>query len=205
MVKIRILCFFAFLILVSCLVRSQDSVPPSEVFHANKEIKINDLPVLRARSTGLTPLGATLATIFHDSNVCCGKDSALEDTVLAADSLSLKDLSTKLQGKHFLSDGRPIMMTTEYVPVDAINSGQVITSLTNRQAQLFEWNSHLYVLYGAVYDEAYYDDGHREYVIHKLLLLDTRFSDARREISFNRESDDLRKVQGLIILKTSSQ
>jgi len=45
-----------------------------------------------------------------------------------------------------------------------------------------------------------YYTGQRDYIIHKLFLLDLRFSDSRREVSFNRESDDWSKVQGLLAL-----
>jgi hypothetical protein len=63
----------------------------------------------------------------------------------------------------------------------------------------------LYVLYGAVFDELLYPSGNRDYVIHKLLLLDKRFSDARREASFNRESDDWTKVSGLLTLAAAAR
>jgi hypothetical protein len=44
------------------------------------------------------------------------------------------------------------------------------------------------------------DDGGSAFMIHKLLLLDTRFSGSRREASFNRDTDDWSKVQGLLRL-----
>ena len=34
--------------------------------------------------------------------------------------------------------------------------------------------------------------------IHKFLLLDTRYSDSRRKVVFNRETDDWSKVQGML-------
>jgi hypothetical protein len=63
----------------------------------------------------------------------------------------------------------------------------------------------LYVLYGAVYDEKYFDTGGREFVIHKLLLLDTRYTGPRRETSFDRDQDDWKAVQGLLIVGTTMQ
>ena len=67
------------------------------------------------------------------------------------------------------------------------------------------WNSHLYVLYGAIYDETLYSDGTRMNVIHKLLLIDPRFSDARREVVFNRDTDDWTKFEGMLQLTAAPQ
>ena len=61
------------------------------------------------------------------------------------------------------------------------------------------------MLYGAIYDQAVYSDGSITYVIRKLLLLDTRFSDSRREVTFNRDTDDLSKVQGVLFVQAARQ
>ena len=149
-------------------------------------------------------LATALETVLHDKAVCCGKDSALEDAVLS-EPLSLKELSTKLQGRHLLSDGRRIVVSAEYDPQSSINSGLIIGALLDQHAPLIEWKSHLYVLYGAIFNETRYYSGMRQYAIHKLLLLDPRFSDQRRETEFNRETDDLGKVQGLLTLAVVRQ
>jgi hypothetical protein len=47
--------------------------------------------------------------------------------------------------------------------------------------------------------------GARQYSIAKFLLLDPRFSDQRRDAVFNRETDDLGKVQGLLTLTVVPQ
>ena len=191
-----IFCCVVTLFLVSCFAVGQDQNP---AVHPNQEVRVNDLPVHTAQSADSTAvLMAALETIFHDPNVCCGKNSALQDLGFSASPL--KDLGARLAGKHYLSDGRPITVTTEYVSPGSMNPSQIIGPLMHQQAVLMEWDSHLYVLYGAVFDELLYPSGNRDYVIHKLLLLDTRFSDARREASFNRESDDWTKVSGLLTL-----
>jgi hypothetical protein len=41
--------------------------------------------------------------------------------------------------------------------------------------------------------------------IFKIFLLDPRFSDQRREVSFDRQTDDWGKVQGLLTLKAVPQ
>jgi hypothetical protein len=40
-------------------------------------------------------------------------------------------------------------------------------------------------------------------MIHKLLLLDTRYSGPRREVIFNRDTDDWGKVQGMLRLSVT--
>lgn len=125
----------------------------------------------------------------------------------AADPVSLKDISEKLGGRHLLSDGRPIMVTAEYWPATAgnSNSSDPISAIREKRALLMEWNSHLYVLYGVIYDTIYVPKGGSGNAIRKFLLLDTRFSDERRKVSFNRQTDDWGKVQGLLMLKAAPQ
>lgn len=196
----------AFFIFATNFVYIQQDVPPGYVFHPNQEVRVRDLPVQAALSTNTTAvLLAAVETILHDPEVCCGKDSALQDSLLSADPLSLKDVSAKLQGRHLLNDGRPIAIAAEYVAPDSLNPDQIISSLLKNRALLMEWKSRLYVLYGAVFDEKLYYSGQREYAVHKLLLLDVRFSDSRREVAFNREIDDWGKVQGLLTLSVVVQ
>ncbi len=60
------------------------------------------------------------------------------------------------------------------------------------------WNSNLYVVYGVVFNETLYSSGLHDYAIHKLLLIDPRFSGVRRETCFDRLKDDWEKVKGLL-------
>ena len=152
----------------------------------------------------------SLDTVFHDRAICCGKDSALEDSALAADPNSLKDIASKLNGRHLLADGRPIKVTAEYVAGDAVSSANLISMILNQHAALMQWNSHLYVVHGLVYmwlasSTSPEGDVSEGIAIHKLLLWDTRFSDSRREVVFNRETDDWSKVQGVLLLTSTPQ
>jgi hypothetical protein len=196
-VKLHFLYVSVFLALVLQLAHGQEYT-----YLPNQEVRIDDLPIVKARSSGATAvLVAAIETILHDKNLCCGKDDALADSVLSADPSSLKDLSVKLQGRQHLSDGRPIMVTAQYVPASAMNSGQIVQSLRDKHAMLMQWNSHVYVLYGTIFVETIDpNSGATMYAIRKLLLLDPRFSDERRQVSFNRETDDLGKVQGMLLL-----
>jgi hypothetical protein len=82
----------------------------------------------------------------------------------------------------------------------------LIEALTEKQSPLMDWNSHLYVVYGIIFDLTVDDtSGAKTYAIRKLLLLDPRFSDQRREVVFDRQIDDWGKVVGLLLLKAASQ
>lgn len=188
------------------LVYGQDIPAATSAFHPNLDLRVN-VPSLMARSHDPSDVLLTsLDLIFRDKGTCCGKDSALEDSALAANPLSLKEIASKLQGRHLLSDGRPVMVTADFMSASSNDIGyRIVAALMGKHALLAVWNSHLYVLYGAVYDETLYSDGTRMNVIHKLLLIDPRFSDARREVVFNRDTDDWAKFEGMLQLTAAPQ
>jgi hypothetical protein len=207
--KLHVFSVPAFLTLVSCLavpgLTQDQNQDICYLFSPNAEARVTNLLSLTAPSKDTSAVIATAVEIvLRDQTLCCGKDSALGDTVLS-EPRSLKELSTKLQGRHLLSDGRPIMVNAQYAPEISINSGSIIGSLQEQRASLLEWKSHVYVLYGAIYGETRCQSGARQYSIVKLLLLDPRFSDQRREAVFNRDTDDLSKVQGLLTLSVVPQ
>jgi hypothetical protein len=203
MAKLSFICLSALLTL-PVLAHGQETNPPT-TYLPNQEVHIVDLPALKAHPPDRTTvLQASVDTILHDPDLCCGKDSALGDAVLAADPRSLKDVAVKLQGRHLLGDGRPIKVSAEFVPAASINSGVVIQSLRDKHALLLQWNSRIYVLHGTVYDEtADYNAYGVTYAIRRLLLWDLRYSDERRDLAFNRDSDDLGKVQGMLVMTVS--
>lgn len=174
--------------------------------YSNQEIRVRGLRALVARSHEPSDVLLTsLDTILHDRSVCCGADSALGDSAEKADPVSLRDVASKLQGRHLLSDGRPIKVTAEYFEPAAINSGMLIGSLRDKHALLLQWNAHIYVCYGAIYDELYDENGGLQYSIRNFLLLDTRYSDSRREVIFNRQTDDWSRVQGMLRVTVAAQ
>jgi hypothetical protein len=196
----------ALLCLVSLAYR-QDVPSSSPAVKPNQEIRVAHLPRLAARSPDPSyVLLTSLDIIFHDHGVCCAKDSALGDSAAAADPSSVKDIIAKLRGRHLFSDGRPVMISVlDLAPQATRNPGTVVRALTNKRAMLLMWNSHLYVLYGALFDEAQYADGSLVESINQLFLLDPRYSDSRREVSFKREKDDWNQVEGLLLLSVSPQ
>jgi hypothetical protein len=106
----------------------------------------------------------------------------------------LKDIAIKLQGRHLLSDGRAIMVTAEYLTPDQVSPGHLIYMLASNHAPLMVWNSHLYIVGGVSYVENVDTDGGVSYVTPKFFLQDTRFSDSRREVSFDRVTEGAGKV-----------
>jgi hypothetical protein len=193
--------YLAILCLAFCgYAHAQDLYKPESV-------RVSNLPTLMARSHDPSDVLLTsLDTILHDREVCCGKDSALEDSAQRADPASLQDVAAKLQGRHLLSDGRPIMVTAKYIAPDAVNAYLLIETLQQKHAMLLLWKSHLYVLYGATYILDFDpNSGDSSDNVLTLLLIDTRYSDSRRNVEFNRETDDWSKVQGFFWVTSEPQ
>lgn len=184
-------------------------VAPAQLLNTDLEVRVSGVSSLMARThEPADVLLTSLDTVLHDRSICCGRDSALEDSAAAADPSSLKDVAAKLNGRHLLGDGRPIQITAEYWPTADANSGMIIGALTDKHALLMLWDSHIYVVYGAVYRWTWMgseEGGSAVTILRKLMLLDTRYSDYRRRVTFNRETDDLSKVQGLLLVTVSSQ
>jgi hypothetical protein len=202
--KLSVLCIPAFFVLSASLALGQNDNPETVVwFHPNQEVRVRDLPALAATDSSAL-LATALETAIDDKTVCCGKNSALENIDLS-DSQSLKELGFKLSGDYRLSDSQPIVVKAAYVPQNALNSGLIIGNLLEQHASLVQWKSHVYVLYGAIFNDTRYSSGRRQYAIVKLLLLDPRFSDQRRETEFNRETDDWSAVEGALTLSVVRQ
>jgi hypothetical protein len=176
-----------------------------QVAYPEQEVRVNDLPALTARSPHSADVLATsLEILFNDKEVCCGKNSALEDSIESADPKSLKDIASKLQGRHLLSDGRAITVTTEYLTPDQVSAGHLITMIRTQRAALLMWNSRVYVFFGVTYvGTVDYSSNETAYAVHKFLLQDVRFSDSRRAVTFDRLTEDASKVQGLLFVQAA--
>jgi hypothetical protein len=182
----------------------------AQVLRVDQQIAVTNLPsIVSPSSHSSDVLIAALATIIHGPEICCGKDSALEDGVQQADPKSLQDVAARLNGRHLLADGRPIMIDAEFFSPDKMSAGYLVTTITAQRAGLMEWNSHIYVLHGLIYfwNQTGSTDvgGAIVAVAHKFLLWDTRYSDSRREVLFNRDTDDLGKVQGFLFVQVKPQ
>lgn len=182
------------------------NIAQGQAYYPDQEVRIGDLPSLTAKSrSGSDVLAASVEIILRDRQICCGKDSALEDSIQAADPRSLQDIAKRLKGRHVLSDGRSIVIAAEYWPASSVNPDQLINLLSGKRALLMEWNSRLYVVYGAIFNQTLNQDSSVMNAIHKILLQDARFSDERRAVSFDRLTDDWGKVQGMLLLTVEPQ
>ncbi|HUO25545.1 MAG TPA: hypothetical protein VMU61_07755 [Candidatus Aquilonibacter sp.] len=201
MAKLRFVCVSMLLALGLHFAQAQQDVPPPSTYIPNLRVQVDDLPMIKAKSADPSDvLAAAVEAVLHDKGLCCGRDSGLVDVVEAADASSLKAVSAKLQGRQHLSDGRPIIVTADFIPASEMNIRQIVGTLSNKHALLMQWKSHIYVLYGAIFDEGPDGNGGIIYSAHKLLLIDPRYSDERRQTSFDRGTDDLAKVQGIMTL-----
>ena len=199
-------CCGLLLCLVFSLAHGQENPGGYPTFRPNLELRVPDLPALTAHTRDRSDVLITsLDIIFHNHEVCCGRDSALEDSAQQADPRSIKDIAVKLQGRHLLGDGRPITVNITDMRAYGMNPAPIVEALAKKQALLLMWKSRLYVLVGALYDEAYYQDSTRTDTVNKLYLVDARYSDSRRDMTFTRTKDDWNDVQGLLLLTFAPQ
>jgi hypothetical protein len=196
--KLRVGWVTAFLVFAcSIAVAQADRTDPVSWIHYKQEIRLSDMPSLTAASEDPSAVLATaLKTIVQCKNLCCPKDSAIEDVVLTGPR-TLKDLSTALQGGNFWSD-HPQAIHTQYAAQGAVDPGFILTALLDHNPTVIEWKSNFYIVYGAIFDETLHYSGRREYAVHRFLLLDPRFSGDQRQVEFNRDTDDWKTVQGLM-------
>jgi hypothetical protein len=84
MTRYLIVCSIATLMLGVCPVHAQQDVPPAFALHPDQEVRVRGVSSRAAASTeARSVLAASLATIFHDAEVCCEKNSAPENGVEA--------------------------------------------------------------------------------------------------------------------------
>jgi hypothetical protein len=164
-----------------------------------------DVPSYVANSADpLDVLQYTVATVLRDPTICCGKGSALYARLSATDAESLPRVADRLRGKHNLPGGVPIVIEDHYWPRESVHAEDIIASLMQKRPLLMDWDGHIYALYGAVFDLNKRSSGYEERVVRSFLLLDTRHSDGRRFVKFDRQKDSWQKVRGFLDLKVSA-
>ncbi|HXY03168.1 MAG TPA: hypothetical protein VEI49_06285 [Terriglobales bacterium] len=192
------------LLLMTCcaLVAVSQDIPTGWVLtRPNREVRVALLPPAASASKDPTDiLEASVEMAVMDPAVCCGRKSALEDEAALTEPTSVKQLGEKLRGKHHLDSGEAATVVDQYWPGSSVSAENIVGCLSQQHPLLMEWNEHVYVVYGAVFDEYAYSSGAVMDVIKKLLLLDLRYSGKRRYVSFDRQADDWSKVTGLLAL-----
>jgi hypothetical protein len=96
-------------------------------------------------------------------------------------------------------------LPADYMTPDAMNAGKLIGMITAQHAGLMQWNAHLYVVDGLVYRWIMigsHSTSTSITVIHKFLLRDPRYADERQKVEFDRSSDDITRIGGLLLVET---
>lgn len=195
-------CKSLLLVIVASAASAAQDIPGGWVLtRPNQEVRITSLPAIVADSKSASDvMVADVAIALMDPGLCCGRKSALEDSVRGA---SLKDLGESLRGKHYLDSGESIVVTDHYWPAANVHAEEIVNLLAGQQPLLMDWDGHVYLVYGAEFDEYAYSSGGRADIIRELLLVDSRYSGKRRYTSFDRQNDDWGKVTGLLALTIS--
>jgi len=190
-------------IVIFCSVSAHGQLDGAEgyTFHPNQVIQVASLPSVVADSTAdADVLTASVASAVMDPDVCCDRKSALVDQLGSVTTSSLQAVGEELRGKHYLDSGASIVISDQFWAGAAIHAEEIIATLAAQRPLMMVWKGHLYVVSGAIFDEYLYYSGANMCVIHKLLLVDTRFSGKRRHVTFDRQTDDWSNVSGLLSL-----
>lgn len=139
---------------LSCVAHAQTWTTP------DVELRVKGFHFYTAGSNkdDTAPLASALQTLIGNPDLCCGRDSTLEDSVGQVFPLSLGLAASKISGRKILPDGRPVIVTAEFKPVNTDNNpatvvvSNVTTSLHNNQPLLMQWRSQVYVVFGAERD-----------------------------------------------------
>jgi hypothetical protein len=76
--------------------------------------------------------------------------------------------------------------------------------MLQKKPLLMEWNGTLYVLYGLIYDQHLYSSGRQDNVIREFLLIDPRYRNNKRSVTFEPNKDDFGKVKGIASVRAQS-
>jgi hypothetical protein len=77
--------------------------------------------------------------------------------------------------------------------------------IQDQHPALMQWNSQIYVVHGVDYFWQSDGQGGMYTQLHKILLWDTRYSDARREVTFTLGTEDTGKVEGILFVQAALQ
>ncbi len=175
-----------------------------EVVHPNQRVTVQKLiPVTAADTSSAATAKAAVATALSASKVKCGPGSQLENVLDATATSSLRVLATRISSSICINNGQRLRITATFEPRQSIQADTLIAPLHAGKPLLMEWKNNLYVLYGVVYDEHRYSDGHRDNVIRELLLIDPRRSYQPRIKTFVRAQDKFADVEGVSSLSVA--
>lgn len=177
--------------------------PDPEVVHPNVRVSISNMPVVKiSDQSSVAVAKAAVAMVLGATKVNCDPASQLNTILEANAEARLQTVAAKLSGASCMANGRIVHLSASFTPSESIQSDGIIAPLLHGKPLLIRWNDALYVLYGVIYDEHVHNSGKRDNVIRRLLLLDPRYADERRFVSFDREKDDFAQVEGFAEIST---
>jgi hypothetical protein len=198
MKKLTVTTIFAVALVLAFPLSAQPIPVDSEVVHPYQRVTVPGLAAVSAKDTSSAAITkAALATVLSASKLKCDPDSPIESVAEANAGASLQTLASKISGASCVVNGRRLRVQANFVPNGAIQGNNIIASIKASKPLLFEWKGALYVLYGVVYDEHLHYSGRQDNVIRQFLLIDPRYSDKRRLVSFEREKDNFAEVEGV--------
>ena len=173
-------------------------VPDPEVVHPNIRVSVPNLsPENAADESSGAVAQAAMATVLSASNMTCDSASQLNAVLEANGGTTLRTLAEKLRGASCMTNGTIVHLSAEFTPNASIQPDSILAPILHGRPLLLRWNGELYVLRGVIYDEHLHNSGNRENVIRELLLIDPRYSDRRRFVSFDRQKNDFSEVEGI--------
>jgi hypothetical protein len=182
--------------------RAQELAPavPSEVIHLNLHLEVHDLPHLTTQD-GTSAADVSLQIVLAAQNIHCNDHSESETVVRTVTDASLQEFTTKLAGTNCVTDTGPRKLDATFMPTSSVQADDLIAALKGNRAFLVQYKGSFMVLYGATYDAHLRSDGSRMNVVRRLLLLDPRYQDDRRWVSFRRDNDHLSDIAGFVSIQ----
>jgi len=171
---------------------------PSESVKPDNRVEVPDLPKTVAADNSKAEVAkAAVAIVLAAYDVKCELNSQVNSVIDDRTASSLRSLSGKVEGATCEQDGHLLKLTSTFVANTAIQADELIHALDEDNAMLIRWKGDLYVLWGALYDVRIYSDGRRFNIIRELLLIDPRYSDERRFVSYKRDKATFADIEGV--------
>lgn len=193
---------FLLIVFLSSQSGLSQQLPPQGVVALNQKI------VLQKLSTATPPIGlaghkkAALIVGLSVLGIDCDHYSSVLMSLESVPAGSLHDTALKVNGTSCLTTEGSVRIGMRFIPKEDIRSEYVLQCLVDRQPMLFEWKHNIYVLYGMIYDQQVGggENYSTYYVVRKFLLIDPRYSNQRRFVSFVPPQDKMNDVSGAAIL-----
>jgi hypothetical protein len=109
-------------------------------------------------------------------------------------------LARVITGDYTLDGGRKVRLEATYITGAPRAVDELLLRLHNGHPFLLFWNSQVYLVRGAVYDEYIAPTGERLFQVRELKLVDLHPQARQRETTFDREQHDPASIQALMLV-----